>query len=105
MKKSKRYEEDEIVAAAPAPSGVVSAPHGTTDADVLGKCDHDNCGGFMKKGCFHIPKPVFKKPLSRLEIPGGKKKKKLPKVQLVTDAELDRRTLMGLHKVGERTIA
>lgn len=104
----KDIDEDEMVAAAPASDGVV-APHGTTDADVLGKCDHDNCGGFLKKGCFHIPKPVFKKPLSRLapEIPGGKKRKKKTwqNVQLVTDAELDRRTLLGLHNVGERTIA
>ena len=73
LEKYNHIDEDAMIAApAPASDGVVDASHGTTAADVLGKCDHDSHGGFFKKGCFHIPKPVFKQPLSRLD----KKKRK-----------------------------
>ena len=101
-KKEKDIDEDEMVAASPAPSGIVNGA-GTTAGDVLGHCDHSDHGGFLGKDCFHIPKPVFKKPLRRFDVPGGKKRKK--KLFYLVDAELDKNTIKSLRHVDHNVIA
>lgn len=92
-------DEDEMVTAIASSDGVVSVQHGTTAGDVLGKCDHDDSGGFFKKGCFHIPKPVFKQPLSRLN---KKKRRKfvlseveMPDIVKTTLAKMSENKLMS----------
>lgn len=67
-------EEDAMVAAGDSSTGLMSGPKGDTTTDILGKCKHNDGKGFFDKDCFHIPKPVFKKPLKRFDI--DKKKKK-----------------------------
>lgn len=98
-KEDEEVKEDEMVAAAPSASDMVSSPKGTTAGDILGKCSHGSKGGFMSKDCNHIPKPLQLEPMKRT----GKNKKQ--KIYLVTDAELDRNTLLSLHEVPEETIA
>lgn len=98
-KEDEEVKEDEMVAAAPPASDMVSGPKGTTAGDILGKCTHGSKGGFMSKDCNHIPKPLSLEPKKRT----GKNKKQ--KIYLVTDAELDRKTILSLHEVPEETIA
>ena len=98
-KEDEEVKEDEMVAAAPSASDMVSGPKGTTAGDILGKCSHGSKGGFMSKDCNHIPKPLSLEPMKRT------RKNKKQKVYLITDAELDRKTILSLHEVPEKTIA
>ena len=98
-KEDEEVKEDEMVAAAPSASDMVSGPKGTTAGDILGKCSHGSKGGFMSKDCNHIPKPLSLEPMKRT------RKNKKQKVFLVTDAELDRKTILSLQDVPEETIA
>lgn len=49
----------------------VSNSSGISDTDVLGNCNHETTGGYMKDGCFHLPTKVMKT-LRRFDV---KKKK------------------------------
>ena len=98
-KENDEVKEDEMVTATPPASDMVSSPKGITAGDILGKCSHNSKGGFMSKDCNHIPKPLFLEPMKRT------KKNKKQKIYLVTDAELDRKTILSLHEVPEKTIA
>ena len=64
-KEDEEVKEDEMVAAAPSASDMVSGPKGTTAGDILGKCSHGSKGGFMSKDCNHIPKPLSLEPMKR----------------------------------------
>lgn len=67
----KRMYEDAMVAPSPsALAGEVQATGALGSNDVLGVCDHNKSGGYMKDGCFHMPS-CFKH-----EILSGKKKKR-----------------------------
>ena len=53
----------------------VGQPTGTTNAEVLGKCDHEH-DGYLGPGCFHVPCKA-KVPLYRWQVAnGGSKRKK-----------------------------
>ena len=81
-----------------APSGAIS------DEDVLGHCDHHK-NGFMATGCFHIPKNVLK---NYRELPSKKKKgHKNPYLKgmlMVTEADLDKKTIMEIHALDSTDI-
>jgi hypothetical protein len=84
-------------------SSIVKQDSRVSDTDVLGKCDHSKEGGYMKDGCFHLPSRALK--LQKREILAGKKKKchkndyaKGMEV-LVSEAELDRQTIIAIHKL------
>ena len=81
-----------------APSGAIS------DDDVLGHCDHHK-NGFMATGCFHIPKHVLK---NYRELPSKKKKgHKNPYLKgmlMVTEADLDKKTIMAIHALDSTDI-
>lgn len=89
--------------AAVSDSSIVKQDSRVSDTDVLGKCDHNKEGGYMKDGCFHLPSRALK--LQKREIFAGKKKKghKNDYVKdmevLVSEAELDRQTIMAIHKL------
>jgi len=79
------------------------------DTDVLGKCDHNKECGYMKDGCFHLPAGAKPKVMHR-EILAGKKKKNhkndyIKNMEvLVSEAELDRDTILAVHNVPEEEI-
>lgn len=81
-----------------APSGAIS------NDDVLGHCDHHK-NGFMATGCFHIPKNVLK---NYRELPSKKKKgHKNPYLKgmlMVTEADLDKKTIMAIHALDSTDI-
>lgn len=70
----KKIFEDAVVGGDSAGAAdVQSTSSGAIGAtDILGKCDHSD-DGYMKDGCFHIPKNVLK--TQKREIFAGKKKK------------------------------
>lgn len=116
MKRQKKVDEDAIVAggaaAASAPAGgdvmspsdsIAGQMHGNgiSAGDVLGHCDHKK-DGYMGKNCNHMPKPL------KLSTDGTKRKKKRTPyekgMKILTDAELDRNTILAVHKVPEEVI-
>lgn len=126
MNKRAKLDEDAVMAAGDcaAPIGDVSAPadsadtdvvaKGTSADDVLGKdCDHHK-EGYMSTKCFHIPSNIIGrgKLLKRAEIQAGKKKKKKDHknpyekdMQIISEAELTREMILGIHSVPEEKIA
>ncbi len=80
MKKNKNkvVKEDAVIgtSSSAASSGIVSHDTGISTNDILGKCKHSKTDGYIKDGCFHIPKNVFNKTQSR-EIFTGKKRKQI----------------------------
>lgn len=113
----KLHEDAVMGAGAAAPAGDVvsggssntsdglNAPSGSiSDEDVLGKCDHSK-NGFMAAGCFHIPKNVLK---NYRELPSKKRKNhKNPYIKgmlMVTEADLDKKTIMAIHKLDSTDI-
>lgn len=78
----KEIYEDAIAAppsAAPSDGNASSTENsvgvGTSDINVLGNCDHNSTGGYMKDGCFHLPVKVMKT-LKRFDIDKNKVSKK-----------------------------
>ena len=74
----------------------------TTTDDVLGKhCDHHK-DGYLGPECFHVPARA------KYEIPSKKRKgQKNPYtkgMKVLTDAELDRDTILAIHKIPEANI-
>ena len=74
----------------------------TTTDDVLGKhCDHHK-DGYLGPECFHVPAHT------KHEIPSKKRKgQKNPYtkgMKVLTDAELDRDTILAIHKIPEANI-
>lgn len=104
--------EDAVCSGDAAPVGDVVAPGpGIGANDVLGHCDHKSdgyLGGSGPEGCFHVPSKC-KVPFRRDICNGGskKKKKKTPYevgMKVVTDAELNRDTILKFHKMSELSI-
>lgn len=98
IKNKSKVKEDQMVAPMQPASDIVSGPKGITADDVLGKCSHEKHGGFMSKNCKHIPKPILVQPMCRL------KKNKKHKIFLMTDAELNKKTVCSLFEVPEDAI-
>ena len=115
----KKMYEDAVMAAgaAPASGGEIAAPSqagdadivkaGMTTDDVLGKdCDHHK-HGYLGPGCFHVPSKACK--MFKREILAGKKKKKQKNdyakgMTVIGEADLDRETILAIHKIPERKI-
>lgn len=107
----KKVYEDAVVGAglAAMAADVQAAPGAISDVDILGHCDHNKEGGYMKDGCFHLPKGAM--PLQKRddEIFAGKKKKNqkndyIKGMKVINEAELDRDTILAIHKVKESAL-
>ena len=115
----RKMYEDAVMAAGSAPvsGGEIAAPSqagdadivkaGMTTDDVLGKdCDHHK-NGYLGPGCFHVPSKACK--MFKREILAGKKKKKQKNdyaegMTVIGEADLDRQTMLAIHKIPERKI-
>ena len=115
----KKMYEDAVMAAgaAPASGGEIATSDPASDADivkggmttddVLGKeCDHHK-HGYLGPGCFHVPSKTCK--MFKREILAGKKKKKQKNdyakgMTIIGEADLDRETILAIHKIPERKI-